>query len=101
MNYKEIKLRLNDHKILLLPPEKLDVILSNTEIIDDRDTLISDHIRILKDKDEILIQEITSKNELSIRIMNSIDEAEVFLEKRMETYEKMWDGCGCNVNYYE
>ncbi len=101
MDFKEIKLKLMNQNMLLLPSDDLDVILSNTEVIDDKDTLMSDHIRILKDNDAVFVQEITNKNELSIRKMESAAEAELFVEKRMETYEKMWDGCGCKVNYYE
>ncbi len=101
MEFKEIKLKLMKQNILLLPSDNLDVILSNTQVIEDKDTLMSDHIRILKDDDDIFVQEITNKNELSIRKMESAEEAEKFVEIRMETYEKMWDGCGCKVNYYE
>jgi len=30
------------------------------------------------------------------------DEAEVrrFVQDRLDTYERMWDGCGCKVEYY-
>ncbi len=101
MNFKEIKLKLTDQNFLILPAENLAVILSGTKVIEDKDTLMSDHIRILKDDDGFYVQELTNKNELSLRKMESEADAEKFVESRMETYEKMWDGCGCKVNYYE
>jgi len=24
-----------------------------------------------------------------------------FVEERLDIYEKMWDGCGCKVKYYD
>ena len=101
MNFEEIKLKLKNQNILLLPKEELNEILSRTQVIDDRNTIISDHIRILKTEDSVYVQEITAKDELSIRQMESVEKAEELVESRMETYERMWDGCGCKVNYYE
>ncbi len=92
---------LQKQKLLILPKENLDEILNNGTVLEDKDTLMSDHIRIIKLNEIILIQEITSKNELAVRIAESIEQAKHFVNERMETYERMWDGCGCKVNYYE
>jgi hypothetical protein len=101
MKIDEIINKLKTQQLLILPIENLDEIIGNVEILEDKDTLMSDHIRILKRNNIILIQEITSKNELAIRIVESIEQASKFVSERMETYERMWDGCGCKVNYYE
>ena len=101
MKIDEIINKLKTQQLLILPIENLDEIIGNVEILEDKDTLMSDHIRILKRNNVILIQEITSKNELAIRIVESIEQASKFVSERMETYERMWDGCGCKVNYYE
>ena len=101
MKIDDIINKLKTQQLLILPIENLDEIIGNVEILEDKDTLMSDHIRILKRNNIILIQEITSKNELAIRIVESIEQASKFVSERMETYERMWDGCGCKVNYYE
>ncbi len=101
MSFEEIKLKLKDKNILLLPRDELDGILSASQVLVDKDTLMSDRIRILKSGDSVFVQEITARDELSIRMMDSFEEANLLVEKRMETYERMWDGCGCKVNYYE
>ena len=67
----------------------------------EKDTFISDKIRLLKIDNELIIQEKTTKDELLIRSVKSKDEAEKLISERIEIYEKMWDGCGCKVNYYE
>jgi len=32
--------------------------------------------------------------------MKNKKEADLFIDERMETYDRMWDGCGCKVDYY-
>ncbi len=101
MKIDEIIEKLKKQKPLILPLNNLDEIFKQVLVIEDKDTLMSNHIRILKWKENILIQEVTSKNELAIRIADSVEDANRFVNERMETYERMWDGCGCKVNYYD
>jgi hypothetical protein len=35
------------------------------------------------------------------RLFKSEKEARAFLERRLEEYERMWDGCGVKIEYYE
>ena len=57
-------------------------------------------IRLLKFEKELLIQEKTTKDEFIIRLMKTKKEAEDFIKQRLEIYDRMWDGCGCRVEYY-
>ena len=102
MNAKELMNKLKRKKIVILPEETLDDILKikGLKIIREDDTHISDHIRILKINSIIILQERTTKHELSLRKLKSIEEANKVVNDRLETYEKMWDGCGCKVDYY-
>ena len=93
--------QLTDGTVILCKPESLEKILSEVEILDERDTHFSDMIRIVKSGDEILIQEKTSKGEIVLRRMTSRAAATDFVTDRLQTYENMWNGCGCKVNYYE
>ncbi len=92
------KVKKKDYSVI--SKEELNYFLSNSEIIIERDTLISDKIRLLKYRNEFLIQEKSNKDELIIRIMKSKKEGEDFINNRMEFYDKMWGGCGCKVDYY-
>jgi len=33
--------------------------------------------------------------------MKTKKEAEEFIKERLEIYNRMWDGCGCKVDYYK
>jgi 5S rRNA maturation endonuclease (ribonuclease M5) len=38
--------------------------------------------------------------ERTLRIMRDEDAAGQFIAERIETYERMWEGCGCKIDYY-
>jgi hypothetical protein len=46
-------------------------------------------------------QELTLKNEVALRGFESLQKAQEFVTDRLAVYEKMWDGCGCKVDYYK
>ena len=93
--------KLIENKKIFFSLDELENILSFSEIIFEEDTLISDKIRILKLDDKIIVQEKTDKNEIALHLLADEKNATEFVNKRLETYEKMWDGCGCKVHYYE
>ena len=89
-------------KILILPENKLDQILNikGLKILREDNTYVCNRIRILELNKKILTLEFTLNHELSIRKFKNLKEAEEFVNDRLETYDKMWDGCGCKVDYY-
>jgi len=87
-------------KYVKLSESELVNLLSASQILQDEETNISDKIRLLQFNGELLIQEKTDKDELLIRLMKTKEEADYFIKERLEIYDKMWDGCGCKVDYY-
>ncbi len=98
---KEIVDNLKTNKKVYVPVKMLDDILSQAEVEYEHNTLISDYIRIIKLNDNIVVQEKTDKNEIALHLFDDEKEAEKFVDERLEIYEKMWDGCGCKVKYYD
>ncbi len=92
---------LNENKKIYFPVNELNHILSQSEILFEQNTLISDFIRIIKIHDRIIVQEKTDKNEIALHLFQNFQEAEKFVNERIDIYEKMWDGCGCKVRYYD
>lgn len=100
MKSTEIMAEAKKKEYSVINEDDLNNLLSDSKIIIEKDTLISDKIRLLKFEDDFFIQEKSNKNEIIIRIVNSNSEGEIFINNRMETYDKMWDGCGCKIEYY-
>ena len=92
---------LKKKKYLIISKEELDDLLSNSELIIEENTYMSDKIRLLKFNDQLILQEKTTKDEYIIRTINTKADAEIFINDRLEIYNRMWDGCGCKVDYYE
>jgi hypothetical protein len=92
--------KFTDSKIALLDPSLLPEILLKSKILLEKNTIINDMVRIIEIDDKIIFQEITAKNELALRLFNNVEEAEKLLNQRFDVYEKMWDGCGCKIDYY-
>jgi hypothetical protein len=100
MNLEKILITSKKKDYLIIQEEDLKELLSQSKIILEKDTHISDKIRLLKINGELIIQEKSNKDELIIRIMKTKKEAEEFIKQRLEIYDRMWDGCGCKVEYY-
>ena len=101
MNLEKILSTAKQNKYSIINNEELEKLLSESETIIEKDTHISDKIRLLKLDNDLIIQEKTTKDELLIRFVKTKKEAEDLIAQRLEIYDKMWDGCGCKVDYYE
>jgi len=101
MSLERIISSVKKNKFLIISKEELNELLSNSILIIEEDTYISDKIRLLKYKTDLLIQEKSSKDEYLVRVMKTEKEAEALINERLDIYNRMWDGCGCKVKYYE
>lgn len=101
MNLERIISTVKKQKYLMISEPELNELLSHSKMIIEENTYISDKIRLLKYKTDFFIQEKTIKNEYLIRVMKTEKEAEDFIKDRLEIYNRMWDGCGCKVKYYD
>ena len=76
-------------KYLIINEEDLKDLLSNSELIIEENTYLSDKIRLLKIKDDLILQEKTTSGEYLVRIIKTKKEAEELIQQRLEIYEKM------------
>ena len=100
MNIESLIKKAKKNKYVIISQNQLNNLLSYSKLIQEKESQISGKIRLLKFNGELLIQEKTGKDELLIRLMKTKEEADYFIKERLEIYDKMWDGCGCKVDYY-
>lgn len=93
--------RLASARFVRLDEEELAALLRAGEILREEDTGMSGKIRLLIWRGRHLVQEFTDCGEARLRQFADRREADTFIQQRLDTYERMWDGCGCQVNYDE
>jgi len=101
MNLERIISSIKKKKYLMISEPELNELLSHSKMIIEENTYMSDKIRLLEYNHELLLQEKTTKDENLIRVMKTKKEAEEFIKQRLEIYNRMWDGCGCRIDYYK
>lgn len=101
MEVKEIFNNALNTNFLIIEEEKLKSVLDNSEVLRVEDTHLSDFIRLIKFDGILFIQELSLKNEIILRKINSLADADKFIQERLDFYERKWDGCGCKIDYYE
>lgn len=101
MHTNEILIKSLKSSYVIIDETELKSIFSVFEIVREENTYLSDFIRILSFENKFFIQEISFKKEILIRKMDSIEDAEKFMQERLDFYDRKWDGCGCKIDYYE
>jgi hypothetical protein len=49
----------------------------------------------------VAVEQPPNTTERVLRLFPDADRAQQFLADRLASYERMWDGCGCRIDYYE
>jgi hypothetical protein len=101
VNNQELVAKLQSPAPLPIDRETLIEILEAAEVLRQDDTCVAGWIRILSVDGVILVQEETPEGNALARRMPSIEKANDFVSDRLRSYERMWDGCGCKINYFE
>jgi hypothetical protein len=88
-----------EQAIVTLDAEALPQLLEAAEVVREVDTCLTGWIRILRIENQFAVQEQTPEGEVLVRRLDSRGTAEHFVEQRLRDYERMWDGCGCTIDY--
>jgi hypothetical protein len=96
----EIIREISEKPVLKIDREELTAILEEAEVIRSEDTALAGWIRILSIAAQVVVQEETPERDVLIRRFASVDAANKLVDERLADYERMWDGCGCKIDYY-
>jgi len=90
MNLERIISSIKKKKYLMISEPELNELLSQSKMISEEDTYISDKIRLFEFEDDLIIQEKTTKDEYLLRVMKT--------KKKLKSLSKKdWiytTGCG-------
>lgn len=81
--------------------EEWEAVAHAFPVVERHNTQLAGDLLIIKLGDALAAVEAPSRDARVARLLGGSQEARVFVEKRLEEYERMWDGCGVKVDYYE
>ncbi len=85
----------------IVSPEEWDGVAAASRPLRSVESALDHKIEIRSLGDELLAREISDKGEIILRLFPGEPDLNAFLKRRIDIYERMWDGCGCKVDYYD
>ncbi len=101
MTPEDLTRELRDRGIGALQAPEWEVLSDQFATIESHDTCLAGELRIISTAAGPAAVEQPKPDRRVVRLLS--DEAEVrrFVQERLEAYDRMWDGCGCKVEYYK
>jgi hypothetical protein len=100
MDLKQRLTQLDSSDYILISDIQLAELMESLKIVFKEDTMISDFIRIFKYNNLYIFQEQTPNGEIIIRKFGDKTAVDLLIQQRLNIYEKMWNGCGCKIEYF-
>jgi len=100
MTPEELQRRLQDERIVSLSAVAWAAMANDFEQVERHDTLVAGDLLIIRTDAGLAAVEQPKSAERVVRLLGSTREAKAFVQERLALYERMWDGCGCKVDYY-
>ena len=101
MTLNEFTERLAAGVTVPLSREDWDELAPHFPVEERHNTQLAGELLIVWVEEELAAVESPSRDARVARLLGSREAVTKFVEKRMEEYERMWDGCGVKVDYYE
>ena len=91
--------RLRDEGLLSVSPAEGSSLVSACQEIERHATHFAGDLILLQIDEGFAIVEQPSDEEWVIRHLKTREAANEFIAKRIAQYDRMWDGCGCKIDY--
>jgi len=100
MTVQELHRRLQSERIVPLSASEWAELAGGFDEVERHDTLVAGYLLIVRGTSGLAAVEQPSPDKRVVRLLSDDPEVRRFVEDRLEQYERMWDGCGCKVDYY-
>lgn len=100
MTPDELRGRLGETGIVPLSAEEWRELARAFSEVERHNTRLAGDLVIFRDKERFFAVEEPSRDARVVRGLEDEGRVRGFVSKRFEEYERMWDGCGCKVEYY-
>jgi hypothetical protein len=96
----EFRARLSDGGTVPLAAEEWEDFAPHFPVAERHETQLAGELLIVRSGEDLMAVEAPSRDARVARLLGDEAAARSFVEKRMEEYERMWDGCGVKVDYF-
>ncbi len=100
MKADELQRRLETERIVPISAGDWTEVAPRFAEIERHDTYLVGDLLIVRLGDFLAAVEQPSRDERVLRRLADAEEMRRFVRQRLEEYERMWDGCGCKIDYY-
>jgi hypothetical protein len=100
MSAEELERRLADERIVPLAVNEWDLLAGEFEEVARHHTMVAGNLLVVRTRAGLAAVERPTPDVRVVRLLGDAATAQSFVEHRMAQYERMWDGCGCRVDYY-
>ena len=100
MTIQELTDRLQSERVVALTDAEWAELENGFDEVERHDTMIAGDLLIIRASVGLAAVERPHTDERVVRLLRDPDEVRQFVRERLSLYERMWDGCGCKVDYY-
>jgi len=100
MTLDALRTRLSMAPIIVISKDEWDQVAPELPVLERHDTWLRGDLLIVRTPAGLAAVESPSPGERVIRRLADEAAAARFVADRLATYERMWDGCGCRIDYY-
>jgi hypothetical protein len=99
MDERKLLDRLSAGEILLLDRTEWESVRPAFEVVEEHDTCMSGMLLVVRSAAGLAAVEQPQPDQRTVRPLADMAAARAFVDDRLETYDRMWDGCGCKIDY--
>lgn len=100
MTFEDLTDRLRREAVVGLTVGEWDELGAAFEVIERHPTFLAGELLVVRGAGALFAVEAPSSSERVVRRLADEDAMRRFVRGRLDAYERMWDGCGCKVDYY-
>lgn len=98
---QEFRKRVEEGGTVPFSREEWEAVAQAFPVVERHNTQLAGDLLIIRLGDVLAAVEAPSRDARVARLLGGPREARTFVERRLEEYERMWDGCGVKVDYFE
>ena len=99
MTIEELDARLDAERVVEMPAAQWTRLAPAVKEIERHATGLAGDLLIVRSAGGLAAVEQPAPDARVVRRLANAAEARALVSRRLETYDKMWDGCGCKIDY--